>query len=163
MMLVGNLLYWPQYRHPPLNILRLHSYFHAEYVVEVMRLDSPPGAQKRTCAKWHIERRSTLIKTSTIDDAGISHYRKNAYSRSIFVVSCDGCVEKGDTNCALHLTCMIVRLLTWAHLRRETHPHATHSVSFEHHRQQTMRNASLCYLELWRRWRSLKSALCIGT
>ena len=36
---------------PLQNILRLHSYFRAEYVVEVVRLYSPPGEQKRTCAK----------------------------------------------------------------------------------------------------------------
>ena len=136
MMLIGSLLYWPQYRHPLQNIPRLHSWFHAEYVSEKMRLDSPPGAHKRTCAKCQIVRRSTSIKTSTMDDADISHYRKNAYKRWTSVELFEGCVKNGDTNCALHLMCMVVRLLMRrAHLRRETHPQATCSVFYEHHRE----------------------------
>ena len=117
-------------------IPRLHSWFHAEYVCEKMRLDSPPGAHKRTCAKCQIVRRSTSIKTSTMDDADISHYRKNAYKRWTSVELFEGCVKNGDTNCALHLMCMVVRLLMRrAHLRRETHPQATCSVFYEHHRE----------------------------
>ena len=60
---VGNLLYQPPHRYPLPIELRLYSYFHAESISEVARLDSPSGARKCTCHEWRVERRSTSTTT----------------------------------------------------------------------------------------------------